>query len=318
MPKPKAILLYSGGLDSILSYEVLKRAGVDVVPLRFQSVFFGAAARKHYLPEGEVLTRDISDRMIELIKAPRYGYGKNLNPCIDCKQMMYGLAWEEARRCGADFIATGEVLGQRPKSQRIDAFRCMEKGAGVEGLVVRPLSAKRLPPTVPEKSGMIDREKLLGLRGRSRKPQMALARQWGIEEYPSPAGGCQLTDPNYAARARTLLELGALNVENARLVQNGRFYPLAHGAFAVVGRNHEDNLRVLKHAPVDSKILELVGRPGPVACLVGEADSENVAAAKRLVIAHSRFKDLTLCEVQVLSAEHARAEWAAKSAARKP
>jgi len=318
MPKPRAILLYSGGLDSILSYEVLERAGVDVVPLRFRSVFFGPAAREHYLSEGEVLTRDISGRMIELVKAPRHGYGRNLNPCMDCKQMMYGLAWDEARRRGADFIATGEVLGQRPKSQRIDAFRCMEKGAGVEGFVVRPLTAKRLPPTVPEKSGMIDREKLLGLSGRSRKPQMALARQWGIEEYPSPAGGCRLTDPNYAGRIRTLLELDALNVENARLVQNGRFYPLAHGAFAVVGRNHEDNLRVLEHAPGGSKILELVGRPGPVACLVGGAESENVAEVKRLVIDHSRFRGLGLCEVRVLSAEHARAEWAAKSTAYKP
>jgi len=297
--RPKAILLYSGGLDSILSCEVLRRAGVEVLPLRFRSIFFAKENVPSYLAEDALLSGDISREMVELVRDNRYGFGRNMNPCMDCKQMMYRKAWEEAGRHGAHFIATGEVLGQRPKSQRMDAFRIMEAGAGLEGLVVRPLSAKKLPVTIPERSGLIERKMLLGLSGRSRKPQMELARTLGITDYPSPAGGCRLTDPNYAERIRELIRLGRLNVENARLVRHGRLYPLADGAFAVVGRNQEDNLRIAQDAPEGSAMLELRERPGPLACLVGPTDAQNVRDARKLVIRHSRFRDVPLDEVAV-------------------
>ncbi|GAH84261.1 unnamed protein product, partial [marine sediment metagenome] len=167
--EPRAVLLYSGGLDSSLACEVLRRAGVGVVALHHHSVFFPLREARAGAPACPTITRDITEEMIRLVAEPHYGLGKNANPCLDCKQHMYGLAWQEAQRQGADFIATGEVLGQRPMSQNRQAFARMEKGAGLRGLVVRPLSGRLLPPTVPEEQGLIDRADLLDLQGRSRK-----------------------------------------------------------------------------------------------------------------------------------------------------
>lgn len=308
--QPKAVLLYSGGLDSILSCEALLRAGVELVCLRYRSIFYSHRSQPEtYRPACQPVECDVSEEMVALLKAPRYGFGKNVNPCLDCKQMMYGKAWQEAQRCGADFIATGEVLGQRPKSQRAEAFRQMEAGAGVEGLVVRPLSARLLPLTIPEKEGLIHRERFFGFRGRSRKPQMQLARQWGISGYPTPAGGCKLTDPNFAERVRTLDRMGCLNVECLRLVRNGRLFPLGESpsyCFVLVGRNHEDNERLLRDAPTEALMLELRGRPGPLAALVGPAGRGTLDEAKRLVIRYSRFHDLAPEEVCVRTVSETR------------
>jgi hypothetical protein len=289
---PAAVLLFSGGLDSCLACEVLLRAGVDVVVLRHYSVFFPLSEGGSYRPDCRVVTRDVTDDMIRLVAAPQYGFGSNANPCLDCKQMMYGRAWAEAERQGAGFIATGEVLGQRPMSQRVDAFRRMEKGAGVEGLVVRPLSGKLLDPTIPEERGLIGRDDLLDICGRSRKRQMALAAEWGITDYPTPAGGCKLTDPQYAKRTLRLREMGLLRADCLRAVRHGRFYPLNECCFVLVGRNYADNQALLADAPAGSTLLEIEGKPGPLACLVGDSQPADAEEAARLVIRHSRFRDL--------------------------
>lgn len=303
-----AALLYSGGLDSILACEVLKRAGVRVIPVRFESIFCPSGEQESYLPEEELVTEDVSAEMVELVKAPRYGLGKNVNPCMDCKQMMYARAWELGRERGADFLATGEVVGQRPMSQRREAFRKMESGAGLERMVLRPLCAKLLPLTIPEERGRVDREKLLDLHGRSRKPQIRLAERWGIEHYPSPAGGCRLTDPNYAQRIMTLMRLDMFSVETARLVQSGRLFAL-EGGFAVVGRDHEDNLDILDHAPDGTLLLELKERPGPLACLVGSGAQANVERVAELVVRYSRFEGLPPESVRRLGRDEMRREW---------
>ena len=188
--KAKAVVLFSGGLDSWLACEALRRAGVAVVALRHHSIFFPMKEGKARQLPWPLVTREISSEMVELVRSPQHGYGKNANPCLDCKQMMYGLAWAEAQRQGADFIATGEVLGQRPMSQRADAFRLMERRGGVEGLVVRPLCGRLLAPTIPEQKGLIRRDDLLDITGRSRKRQLELAAEWGIEGFTNPAGGC--------------------------------------------------------------------------------------------------------------------------------
>ncbi len=287
----KAVLMFSGGLDSILAAEVLARAGVELVLLRYQSVFFPLREGDH-APRCPVVTRDISGEMIELVRNPRYGHGRNLNPCLDCKQMMYALAWQEALRQGAGFIATGEVLGQRPMSQRLDAFNRMEKGAGVRRLVVRPLSGKVLPPTLPEESGAIRREAMLGIRGRSRKQQMALAREWGIGEYPSPAGGCKLTDPQFAARVSRLQALGLLTPEHVRSVRNGRMFDLGPATYCLVGRNEHDNAALVADKPPGAVILRLKDLPGPLACVVGPAGDDVLEEARRLVLRYSRFPRL--------------------------
>jgi len=293
-----AVLLFSGGLDSILSAELLRRAGVEVILLQHRSIFFPPHS-EGYVPPCRRVRRDISEQMVALVADPDYGFGKNANPCLDCKQMMYGRAWQEARREGADFIATGEVLGQRPMSQRRDAFRRMEKGADVVGLVVRPLSGKLLPPTVPEQKGLIRREDMLDIHGRGRRRQMELAAEWGISDYPSPAGGCRLTDPNFAERVFTLRRLGLLEVTNLRAARSGRFFELPGGAVALVGRNEEDNASLEGDAPPGALLLELDDHPGPLACLLGEASSEALDETRRLVIRYSRFKDLPVSAVKV-------------------
>lgn len=307
--KAKAVLLYSGGLDSSLACEVLLRAGVEVVALQHYSIFFPQREPGGRIPPCRIITREISGEMVELLRCPQYGFGKNANPCLDCKQMMYGKAWREAQRQGADFIATGEVLGQRPMSQNREAFQRMEKGAGVQGLVVRPLSAKLLPPTIPEQMGLIDRADMLDFTGRSRKPQMLLAAQWAIEDYSTPAGGCKLTDPQFAERVLRLRDMGYLTVEHLGAARSGRLFELGDRAFVLVGRNHEDNLRLIAEAPQGALLLELKDRPGPVACLIGAPSPEQLEEARRLVIRYSRFKDLPPDQVTGSSVAEARLRW---------
>jgi tRNA U34 2-thiouridine synthase MnmA/TrmU len=304
--RAKGVLLFSGGLDSALACEALRRAGVEVIALRHHSVFF-PLREGGCEPDCEVVTREISEHMVELVRDPEYGLGKNANPCLDCKQMMYARAWDEAQRRGAQFIATGEVLGQRPMSQRLDAFRRMEKGAGVVGLVVRPLSGQLLPPTIPEQQGLISREDLLDISGRSRRRQVELAAEWGIADYPAPAGGCKLTDPQYAERVLRLREMAMLSTENARAARHGRFFPVGGDAVVLVGRNHEDNLRLLSDAPEDAPMFELRDRPGPLACILGRPSAEAVAEARRLVMRYSRFEGLPTEKVGTWSVPEVRA-----------
>ena len=308
--KPKAILLYSGGLDSILAYELLRRIGVNVVPLQFRSIFCPSEESEDGPPEDRKVRPDISADMVELLRDPEFGFGSNVNPCMDCKALMYERAAEQMKQLGADFIATGEVVGQRPMSQRREAFRRMEKAAGVEDLVLRPLCARHLPPTKPEREGLIDREELLNMDGRTRKPQMKLAEEWDIEDYPAPAGGCRLTDPNYAERIEALMEMDRLTVENARLVQSGRFFPLEEGALSVVGRDHEDNLEIVDNAPAEATLYDLDELPGPLAALVGPQTDENVAEVQRLVIRYSRFDDVKPERVVVKTPAEMRQKWA--------
>ncbi len=306
---PTAILLYSGGLDSILAYELLRRLGVKVIPLQFRSIFYPPEQSEDGPTEEEKVRPDISADMVELLRDPQFGFGSNVNPCIDCKVLMYRRAADLMERRGADFIATGEVVGQRPMSQRRDTFRRMEQAADVEDIVLRPLCARHLPPTKPEREGLIDRDELLNMAGRTRKPQMSLAEQWDIHDYPAPAGGCRLTDPNYAQRIETLMDMHRLSVANALIVQSGRFFPLDENAFAVVGRDHEDNLDIVDNAPPDATLYDLDDLPGPLAALVGPRTEENVAEVRRLVIRYSRFDDVEPERVVVKQPEDMRRKW---------
>ena len=306
--EPKAVLLFSGGLDSLLACEVLHRAGADVVILRFHSVFFPLREDRGCAPPCPTITRDITEAMIGLVAEPRYGLGKNANPCLDCKQQMYELAWQEAQERGADFIATGEVLGQRPMSQNRQAFARMEKGAGLRGLVVRPLSARLLPTTIPEEQGLIDRADMLDIQGRSRKRQIELAARWGIRDYPAPAGGCKLTDPQYGGRVLRLRAMGLLTPAHLRAARHGRFVELSDTCLALVGRNQADNRALLADAPEDSQVIELAGHPGPLACLIGPATGAELVQAKELVVRYSRFRDLPAQEVRACAPAEAR--WA--------
>ncbi len=303
----RAIVLLSGGLDSLLAVEVLIRAGVEVIGLNHTSIFYPGKPGLADKVRCRIITRDISEKMLGLVSAPQHGFGKNANPCLDCKQMMYGLAWAEAERQGAQFIATGEVLGQRPMSQHRGAFKLMERHAGVEGRVVRPLCAQLLEPTLAEQAGLFRREDLLDISGRSRKRQMALAAEWGITEYPSPAGGCKLTDPNYAERLFRLRDKGHLALGPLRAARHGRLRDLAGtDAFLLVGRNDDDNTALLADSPDDALILEMADAPGPLGCVIGEVTDEQLTEARQIVVSYSRFKDTPPESVLVMSVTEAR------------
>ena len=206
----KAISLFSGGLDSQLAVAVIQKQGITVEGVNFTSPFFGAdertqkAARHlginlHLLPVGE-------EYITQVLRNPKYGYGKNMNPCIDCHAFMIRKAGDFMSEIGASFIITGEVLGQRPMSQNKSSLMTVEKLSGYRGYVVRPLSGKLLSPTIPEQEGWIERDKLLDISGRGRTRQIQLAEELGIKEYPSPAGGCLLTEANYARRLRIIMD----------------------------------------------------------------------------------------------------------------
>src|SRR3990170_2260758 len=210
----KAISLLSGGLDSTLAARVLLDQGIELEALNFLTVFCTCTNRGETCLASQKAVQglgiplkvfNVSNEYLGVVKHPKHGYGSNINPCIDCRVFMLKKAKQYMEETGASFIVTGEVLGQRPMSQRKDAMRLIEKEADLKGLVLRPLSAKFLPVTIPEKEGWVDREKLLNIQGRSRKPQMKLADDLGIRDYPCPAGGCLLTDPSFAKRMKDLI-----------------------------------------------------------------------------------------------------------------
>jgi len=249
--KVKAIALLSGGLDSTLAVQIIRDQGIEVLAVSFFSPFCTCdrpgqceaveAAEKLDVPLKRIgLGRDY----IEMLKAPRYGYGRNMNPCLDCRIMTFKKARELMETSGADFVFTGEVLGQRPMSQRKDAMRIVERDSGLKGRLLRPLSAKLMEPTIPEQEGLVDREKLLAIQGRSRKPQIQLARDLGINDYPCPAGGCLLTDKNFAARLRDLFNHGEDDQYDINLLKIGCHFRLPGGLKVIVGRDEEENERL--------------------------------------------------------------------------
>ncbi len=254
----KAIALVSGGLDSILAAAVIKKQGIEVVPLHFKIPFCPAKKMppaKKDIPEltefilGEKLRIiDIGGDILDLLENPAHGFGANMNPCIDCKILMLSKAKELMRGWGASFVITGEVLGQRPMSQHKQALQIIEKKSGLEGLVLRPLSAKLLSETIPEKQAQVDRNKLLKFSGRSRKPQMELAKILNIKEYNQPAGGCLLTDPQFAKRLKDLIMHKELNLDNVELLKIGRHFRISAHTKLIVGRNEKENEQLINLA----------------------------------------------------------------------
>lgn len=251
----KALALLSGGLDSTLAIRVMLDEGIEIEAINFLTPFCrcnqkngcGYQARKVAEMLGVKLkVFSIFDEYLEVLKNPKYGYGKNSNPCIDCRILMHKRAKEYMRKINASFVITGEVLGQRPMSQHRAALKIIEKESGLEGLVLRPLSAKLLPMTIPEKKGWINRERLLEIRGRSRRPQMAKAKELGIDDYPCPAGGCLLTDPGFSRRIKDLMAHSELNLPEVELLKVGRHFRLSPTSKVIVGRNEEENNKILK------------------------------------------------------------------------
>ena len=306
----KAVALLSGGLDSALAVRLLLEQGVDVVALHFQSVF-SATGADGCSPYAEKVSKelaiplkimDITRPLIEVVKGPEHGYGSHLNPCLDCRLLQMGLAKEYMGEVGASFMVTGEVLGQRPMSQRRDALQMIDRKSGLEGLVLRPLSAQGLSPTIPENEGWVDRSSLLGLKGRSRKAQMALARTFGVKGYSSPAGGCLLTDPGFSRRMRDLLQEGDFSANDCRLLKLGRHFRLDRATKVIVGRNEEENKRLENLTRPGDLVLETSEVPGALVILRGETPKGNINLAARIAARYSKAKDEALARVVIRKA----------------
>lgn len=286
----KAYLLFSGGLDSIIAAKLLKNADFSVIGVHFKTPFFGKKEEElRELAESlgiALKVVDITEEFFPVLKNPPHGYGKNVNPCIDCKALML----KKLKEIASDgIIATGEVLGQRRMSQRGDSLKRIERVAGLEGKVFRPLSAKLLPETVYEKEGIVNRENFLDIKGRSRKRYPEIIKRIGIniKNLPTPAGGCLLTEPSFALKVKDLMEHNQLTVKDAELLKIGRHFRIGKGKL-VVGRNREENLRLRDMFEEGEVLLYTENVPGPTG-LLRWGDSDLTVEKAAMIVA--RYSD---------------------------
>lgn len=296
--KVTALALFSGGLDSILACRVVMEQGITVKAVKFVSPFFGyelLAKEKEYAEEIhnkygiDVVLKDISEKYLEMLRHPPHGYGKNFNPCVDCKILLMKEAKEKMKDFNASFLVSGEVLGQRPMSQRKDTLRVIERDSGCEDILVRPLCAKNLEPTRPELEGLIDREQLLDFKGRGRGSQMELAKKYGITDYPSPAGGCVLTDPALGKRIeRFYEEHDVIKVADINLLMVGRHFQLPQGGWLVLGRKKGENDQIEALCRPEDWLLTMQDRPGPSAILRYSDDQQDLESAVSLVVHYGK------------------------------
>ena len=300
----KAIGLLSGGLDSTLAVRMMLEQGIEVIALNFTSPFCTCTSKgcKHeatrVAQEFDVQIKIIShaDEFMKVVRNPKHGYGKNMNPCIDCRILMMRKAKEYMEEIGATFIFTGEVLGQRPMSQRMVVMKLIEKEAGLEGLVLRPLSAKHFKATVPEKNGLVEREKLLNVSGRSRKPQMELADKYDIKDYHCPAGGCLLTSKEFSNKVRDLLEHKKNVVsKDLSLLRVGRHFRYGRNKI-IVGRNENENKVLLSLKQKTDYVFEVPDCGSPITLLQGDKNRNAIETAASLTARYSdsRGKSITV------------------------
>lgn len=281
----KAVSLLSGGLDSTLATKVVLNQGIEVIGLHFampwgccdRSAAY-TAAKLFGIP---IMVFKMKEDYLEVIRSPKYGYGRAMNPCVDCRIHMYRKAKAYMESIDASFVITGEVLGQRPKSQMLQSLKTIERDTALERLILRPLSAHLLDPTLPEEEGIVDRSLLLGISGRSRRIQMALAEEEGIRDYPTPAGGCLLTDDTFARRVKDLFDHAVdLTVEDMELLRLGRHFRPGPLTKIIVGRDESEN-DILEYYGVSRLLFRPVNFPGPSTLVVGEnnPESERIVAS---------------------------------------
>ena len=273
----RAIALFSGGLDSIVSVKLIREQGIEVLGLTFRTPFFGAgkaraAADGIGLP---LMVLDITEEHLAVVRSPRYGYGKNMNPCIDCHTLMLRIAGRKMEEMGYDFVFTGEVLGQRPMSQSRQMLHVVAKNSGYADRILRPLSALLLPETLPEREGLVDRGRLLDISGRGRKRQMEMAERYGITSYANPAGGCLLTDPMFSRRLRDLFSRGAdFSTRDLELLSTGRHISIDERHKVIVGRNKRDNQAIESLIDDRDAVFQMRDFPGPLCVLPGDGPEE--------------------------------------------
>ncbi|MEO0078792.1 MAG: 7-cyano-7-deazaguanine synthase [candidate division WOR-3 bacterium] len=317
-PQPTAVALLSGGLDSTLAAKLVLDQGVRVIGVNFAGAYCPrplqgkSNAEKAAAQLGiELVTLPIDQEFIEMVKSPKHGRGRNMNPCIDCHILMVRKAWEYGQTRGAQFIITGEVLGQRPMSQNRQALELVARESGTKGRLVRPLSAKLLDETLPERQGLLDRHRLSDIQGRMRKRQIVLAVFYRIKDYPTPAGGCLLTEPVFSSRLLDAFAHGEDSVPIVELLGLGRHFRLRSGARVVIGRDQKENAALAQRASAGALVIDATHIPGPLCLLIPvvpnptaelghvPVSDEDVGAAARLCAAFSDRRRQKQVRVQV-------------------
>ena len=289
--KVRALGLCSGGLDSILAALILHKQNIEVEWVTFETPFFSSekAKKSAHATKIPLTVCNITSIYLKMLKNPPCGYGRNMNPCMDCHALMFRLAGKIMRERNFDFLFSGEVLGQRPMSQTKSSLRYVEKNSGFDGFILRPLSAKRLPATIPEKKKLVSRELLYDIAGRSRKPQITLAVKFGVTDYPAGAGGCLLTDQGFAARLRDLFEHQDTYTEKElHLLKHGRHIRLDKNTKIIIGRNKKDNENLIEHHnPATDTVIKIENFPGPTVIVPG-SDSKSITKAASICVGYSK------------------------------
>lgn len=307
-----AIALFSGGLDSALAILLMLKQNIEVTALTFMTHFgcdLGdrSSCGSNPYPAAErfgfnVKLMHLGQKFVDIVVNPKYGYGKNMNICIDCRILMLNEAKDLMEMVNGDFIITGEVMGQRPMSQTKDKMNLVLKETVLKGKLLRPLSARLMPPTDPELSGMVDREQLEGISGRGRKRQLELAQEFDLEDYPSPASGCLLTDTGYSNRLRDLLaHTDRVTFDDLNLLKAGRHFRLDSETKVIVGRNEQDNNMILSFKRAYYLHLEALDVGSPITLLVGNATEENIKKAARITARYCSARNESRVEITLFS-----------------
>ncbi|QFR50356.1 ATP-binding protein [Sulfurimonas lithotrophica] len=292
----KAIALFSGGLDSTLAMKLIIDQGIEVIAVNISTGFGSTKDRREHMQSmcdqvgAELKIIDIENEFLQdVLFSPKHGYGKNFNPCIDCHAKMFAVAKRIMEAEGASFLISGEVMGQRPMSQNKDALQTVLEDGDVDGLLLRPMSAKALKPTIAEEKGWVDREKLEGIIGRSRDRQLELAKEIGLEDFESPGGGCLLTDENFGKKMFDYIaHENDFEVKDIPVMKFGRHLRLPEGAKLVVGRNKDENAHLQDINNDKYCHLKTIGIPGPHGLLSKNATESDKALAGRIMLSYTK------------------------------
>jgi len=293
----KAIALFSGGLDSTLAMKLIIDQGIDVLAINISTGFGSTKDRREHMENmckqvgAEFRIVDIQDEYLQdVLFDPKHGYGKNFNPCIDCHAKMFAVAKRIMEAEGASFLLSGEVMGQRPMSQNKDALQTVLDESNCNGLLLRPMSALRLTPTIAEEKGWVDRSKLEGITGRSRERQLELAKEIGLEDFESPGGGCLLTDENFGKKMFDFIKYDKFEVKDIPVMKFGRHFRLEGGAKLVIGRNQEENQHLEEIESEKYFHLKTVGIPGPHGLLSKNATDTDRELATKAMLSYTKAK----------------------------
>ncbi len=298
MSKIKAIALFSGGLDSTLAMKLIIDQGIEVIACNINTGFGSTKDRQAHMQNmckqvGATLRIiDIqSEYLQDVLFSPKHGYGKHFNPCIDCHAKMFEVAKRIMLDEGASFLISGEVLGQRPMSQNKDALQTVLNESNCDGLLLRPMSAKLLAPTIAEQEGLVDREKLEAIMGRSRNRQLKLADEIGLNDFESPGGGCLLTDENFAKKIRDFITYDIFEIKDIPVLKYGRHLRLPNGAKLVIGRNKEENekLQIINNDKfLHAKVLEIMG---PYSLLSKNTSKQDKELAAKIILTYCKTQE---------------------------